>query len=91
MTGDKTEWEKGTYSVSYDGAESTHTYTLKDKLPDNTDAAIALNLLEQIIERAEKEDNQQKALAIKHGKASNAIGESWMVFHLKALKKILEQ
>ena len=79
-------WDK---SISYDGSESSHTYTLKDE--PYIDTPKALRLLDQIIERASEEDEVQKSLAIKHGNAANAVGESWMVFHLKALRKILEQ
>ena len=49
-----------------------------------------LNLLDQIIEVAVKEDKQQQALALKANKASQTIGESWMVFHLKVLKELIE-
>ena len=83
-------WEKS-HSVSYDGSESSHTFTLRDNIDESVDITKALDLLSQIIEKAKKEDESQKAFAIRHGKASNAVGESWMVFHLKALKTILEQ
>jgi len=49
----------------------------------------SLNLLNQIIERAEEDDRVHKAAAIKNNKASQSIGESWMVFHLKALRDVL--
>ena len=49
----------------------------------------ALNLLDQLIQKAEEEDATHKAAAIKNNKASQAVGESWMVFHLKALKELL--
>ena len=43
-------WAK---SVSYDGSESSHTYTLKDE--SYIDTPKALRLLDQIIERASEE------------------------------------
>ena len=49
----------------------------------------ALELLGQIIEKAEQEDLIHKARAINSNKASQAVGESWMVFHLKALKELI--
>ena len=49
----------------------------------------AIGLLDQIIDQAKEDDELQKAYAIKVGKGSQAIGESWMVFHLKALKGLL--
>lgn len=79
-------WAK---SVSYDGSESSHTYSLQDE--PYIDTPKALRLLSQIIERAQEEDKLHKAIAIKQGNGANAVGESWMVFHLKALKEILEQ
>lgn len=48
-----------------------------------------LELLGQIIEKAEQEDLLHKARAINSNKASQAAGESWMVFHLKALKELI--
>ena len=50
----------------------------------------SLSLLDQIIEKAEQENAAHKAAAIKNNKASQAVGESWMVFHLKALKDLLQ-
>jgi hypothetical protein len=49
-----------------------------------------LMLLDQIIERAVWEDEIHKARAIKNNKASQTSGESWMVFHLRALKELIE-
>ncbi len=50
-----------------------------------------LNFLDQIIERAEAEDYRHKAAALSANRASQAIGESWMVFHLKALKDLIKE
>lgn len=51
----------------------------------------ASNLLNQIIDRATKEDviHKQKMIALHKGE--QAIGESWMVFHLKALRELFEK
>ena len=50
-----------------------------------------LNFLDQIIEKAEADDYEYKAAALAANKASQAIGESWMVFHLKALKELIKE
>jgi len=55
-----------------------------------SDKKKALELLGQIIEKAEQEDLAHKARAINCNKASQVVGESWMVFHLKALKGLIE-
>ena len=47
----------------------------------------SLELLDQIIEAAEVEDLEFKKANMKK-KASLTIGESWMIFHLKLLKKL---
>jgi hypothetical protein len=46
-------------------------------------------LLLQIIEHSEEEDMQSKIKALREGKGEEAVGESWMTFHLKILKKLL--
>ena len=51
---------------------------------------IALNLLGEIIERAEEEDLTHKKKNI-NANASATVGESWMLFHLKALKELIEE
>tara|TARA_Y100001973_G_C5162106_1_gene314097 strand:- start:783 stop:977 length:195 start_codon:yes stop_codon:yes gene_type:complete len=50
---------------------------------------IALDLIDQMIEKAQEEDEKRKVLLIKEKKASKIVGESWMVFHLKALKGLV--
>ena len=47
------------------------------------------NLLSEIILKAEHEDQLHKISSIKAGKGSQAVGESWMLFHLKVLEKHL--
>ena len=51
----------------------------------------SINLLNQIIEKAEAEDLEYKQKMIKNHKASKSIGESWMIFHLKQLKEVIEK
>ena len=52
--------------------------------------ATALQLIDQMIERAEGEDAQVREELIKGNRACRTVGESWMVFHLKALKELIE-
>ena len=49
----------------------------------------SFKLLNQIIEKAELEDLEHKKNMIKNHKSSQAVGESWMLFHLKKLKDLL--
>lgn len=49
----------------------------------------ALELLEQIIEKAEKEDEIQIKKAIEENKLHRTGGDSWMVFHLKVLRSLI--
>ena len=49
----------------------------------------AIILLNQLIEKAEEEDKRRKIHAINSHKAQQAVGEGWMLFHLKKLKDLL--
>ena len=51
----------------------------------------ALNLLDEILDRAIVEDEQHKQRMLKEGKGSKSLGESWMVFHLKMLKELIKE
>ena len=51
----------------------------------------ALDLLDQIIQNAKQKDETHKMTALKNHKASQAVGESWMVFHLKVLRELLSR
>ena len=51
----------------------------------------SLKLLNQIIEKAEIEDLEYKREMLEKHKASKSIGESWMLFHLKQLKELVEK
>ena len=55
-----------------------------------TNKKLALQLVEQLIERAESDDEKWRKICYKKGKSSKAVGESFMCFHLKALKELLE-
>ena len=46
--------------------------------------------MNQIIEHEEERDEKEAERWIAEGKGENAVGQSWTVFHLKVLKKLLE-
>lgn len=56
----------------------------------NTRKKNATELIGQLIEEAHKQDLKFKQYCISQGKGSSAQGESFMLFHLKALKKLVE-
>ena len=49
----------------------------------------SIKLLDQIIEKANIEDAEHKKLMLRKHRASLAVGESWMIFHLKLLKELI--
>jgi len=49
------------------------------------------NLLEQIIVKATSEDILNKQLALADQDYNYATGESWMLYHLKLLKELIEE
>jgi len=51
----------------------------------------ANNLLDQIIEGAEEQDEYLKDYWISKAQGEKAIGESFVLFHLRVLKKILNE
>ena len=87
-------WETGSYSASHVSEDTVYLNLVSDATPEietgSTNIPKARRLLDQIIERAKEDDEIQKSHAIKAGKGFDAIGENWMVFHLKALKGLLE-
>ena len=90
-------WETGSYSTSYASEDTVYLNLVSSEsrvgktIPaGSTNISKARRLLDQIIERAKEDDEIQKSHAIKAGKGFDAIGEIWMVFHLKALKGLLE-
>ena len=55
----------------------------------NTRKKIAIELVDQLIEEAQVQDLKFKQHCVSQGKGSSAQGESFMLFHLKALKKLM--
>ena len=55
-----------------------------------TNKEASLRLIDQLIEHAEEQDRIYKINAIKNNNASQAVGESFMVHHLKALKGLVK-
>lgn len=51
----------------------------------------SLKMLDQIIEKARFDDLQYKKQMIQKHEASKSVGESWMVFHLLELKKLIQE
>ena len=50
----------------------------------------ALSLLEDLIEVSKNTDELHKKQSIKDGKAARAVGESWMLFHLRVLRDLIK-
>jgi len=51
----------------------------------------SLKLLDQIMEKAMFDDEEHKKEMIAKHKASKTVGESWMIFHLKKLKELIQK
>ena len=47
-------------------------------------------LLDQIIQKAKKDDEEHKAANL-CGNAMKTVGESWMIHHLEGLKKLINE
>jgi len=62
----------------------------KQKMPNNN-TQTANSLLDQIIEAAIADDEILKSHWISKAKGERAVGESFVIFHLKALKKLLNE
>lgn len=62
----------------------------KEKMPNNS-METANNLIDQLIIAAARDDEHLKDYWIAKGQGEKAIGESFVVFHLKALKKLLNE
>jgi len=52
--------------------------------------ALVCDLLEQMMEKATLDDRKHQMNMLSEYKASHAIGESWMIYHLKALKELIK-
>ena len=62
----------------------------KEKMPNNN-SQTANSLLDEIIEAATADDEILKDYWISKGKGERTVGESFVIFHLKALKKLLNE
>ena len=49
----------------------------------------SLDLLNQIIEHAKQKDLEYKNKMLRKHRASQSVGESWMVQHLRSLKELI--
>jgi hypothetical protein len=49
----------------------------------------SIEMLDQIIEKARFDDLQYRKQMIKQHEASKSVGESWMIFHLLELRKLI--
>ncbi len=47
-------------------------------------------MVDEMLVLAEEQDTRHRANAIAKGKGEEAIGTSWEIFHLRALKELLE-
>ena len=50
-----------------------------------------LDLLDQILDEAKRQDEIDKLEAIKNHKGERAVGESWLVHHLKNLRELIDE
>jgi|TARA_B100000085_G_scaffold283532_1_gene314402 hypothetical protein len=50
---------------------------------------LSLQLLCQLIDRAQQEDNKLKSVLISQNKATQAQGDGFMLYHLKALRELI--
>jgi len=50
-----------------------------------------LELLDQITNAAKVIDEESKKVAIASGKSARTIGESWLTFHLKVLRDLVDE
>ena len=57
----------------------------------NKNLEIANNLLDQIIEAAAQDDAYLKDYWISKAQGEKAVGDSFVLFHLKVLKKLLNE
>ena len=62
-----------------------------DLLNIDTKLKTANNLLDEIIEKAAQDDEYLKDYWINKAQGEKAIGESFVLFHLNALKKLLNE
>ena len=58
-------------------------------MSDKEKIKAAISMIEEMLELAKHKDDMHKPKAIADGKAEQAIGESWEIYHLKNLKELL--
>ena len=51
----------------------------------------ALTLISNLIHAASLVDEQHKKKSIEEGKGANAVGESWILYHLKVLYNLIDE
>jgi len=62
----------------------------KEKMPNNN-MDLVNNLLDDILNAAVRDDEHLKDYWVTSGQGEKTIGESFVVFHLKVLKKLLNE
>ncbi len=62
----------------------------KEKIPNN-DADLVNNLLDDILNAAAQDDEYLKDYWLSKNQGAKTIGESFVVYHLKVLKKLLNE
>ena len=51
----------------------------------------ALTLLSNLLHAASIADKEHKEKSIREGKAARAIGEGWILYHLKVLENLIQE
>ena len=51
----------------------------------------ALTLLSNLIHAASVADKEHKEKSIREGKADRAVGEGWILYHLKVLENLIQE
>jgi len=62
----------------------------KEKMPNNN-IDLANNLIDDILNAAAQDDEHLKDYWLTSGQGEKTVGESFVVFHLKVLKKLLNE
>jgi len=75
---------------SEEGRKAIAEEIAKEKMPNNSTETVN-SLLDQIIEAAAADDEVLKDYWISKAQGEKAIGDSFVLFHLKILKKLLNE
>jgi hypothetical protein len=73
-----------------DGSPNSTTLIAQRMRPDLIKVP-ALKMLDDMIFAAEKSDEKYKAQMIHQGKAEKTVGQSWLVFHLRTMRSLVEE